>query len=163
MTRRSSRGSRCTRCCGRWGYRASTSRLARKNGPRCTGRSWLRSRARSGAQGPFIIFFEDEADEDQIVVHVALEVGHEPASLPEPVTYRVLPEIEAAIAVRNGPAAGIFPDVVNDLVRWVTAHGYQPSGMNRDIWVHEVDDISQVSEQVFEIQMPFTRSAQTAA
>jgi hypothetical protein len=75
----------------------------------------------------------------------------------------VLPGIEAAVTVRNGPAAGIFPDVVNDLVRWVTAHGYQPSGANRDIWVHEVDDISQVSEQVFEIQMPFTRSAQAAA
>ncbi len=60
--------------------------------------------------------------------------------------------------MRNGPAAGIFPDVINDLFRWITENGYQPCGMSRNIWVHEVDDIDHVSEQVFEIQMPFTRS-----
>ncbi len=111
-----------------------------------------------GAQGPFIIFFGSDWDDDEVIVHVALEVEQEPAELPPPATYQVLPAIEAAVAVRTGSAGGIFPDVVNDLLRWISEHGYQPVGTNRDIWVHEVDDVSQVSEQVFEIQMPFART-----
>lgn len=70
----------------------------------------------------------------------------------------VLPEIEAAVAVRNGPAASIFPMVYHDLVRWIEERGYRPvAGPGRDVWVHEVDDIADVAQQVFEIQLPFTR------
>jgi hypothetical protein len=29
--------------------------------------------------------------------------------------------------------------------------------VRRDIWIHEVDDISEVDQQVFEIQLGFTR------
>lgn len=109
-----------------------------------------------GAQGPFIIYFESGRDDD-VSVYVALEVNQEPAELPPPATYRILPATEAAVAVRSGAAASIFPDVINDLVQWVTEHGYQPTGANRDIWVHEAEDLEHVSEQVFEIQMPFAR------
>jgi hypothetical protein len=35
----------------------------------------------------------------------------------------ILPEVEAAVAVRNGTAASIFPVVYHDLVRWADAHG----------------------------------------
>jgi hypothetical protein len=42
-------------------------------------------------------------------------------------------------------------------VHWADAHGFQTSGPGRDVWIHEVDDISQVDEQVFETQLPFTR------
>jgi hypothetical protein len=31
----------------------------------------------------------------------------------------VLPEIEAAVAVRGGPSASIFPMVYYDLIRWI--------------------------------------------
>jgi hypothetical protein len=60
-----------------------------------------------------------------------------PGDLPAPAQYRVLPEIEAAAAVRSGPAASIFPMVYYDLVRWI--------------------DIADVAQQVFEFQLPFSR------
>ena len=40
---------------------------------------------------------------------------------------------------------------------------FQTSGPGRDIWIHEIDDISQVDEQVFETQLPFTRPEPTPA
>jgi DNA-binding transcriptional MerR regulator len=104
------------------------------------------------AAGPYMVFFEpDEGTE--VTVYVGLPVADPPADLPGPATYRVLPEIEAVVAVRNGQV------VQHDLTRWATAHGYQPCGPNRDIWIHEIDDIADVDQQVFEVQMPFTRQA----
>jgi hypothetical protein len=85
-------------------------------------------------------------------------VAEPPGDLPASAHYRVLPEIEAAVAVRSGPAASIFPMVYNDLVEWIVEHGYQPvPRAGRDVWVHEVDDIADAAQQVFEIQLPFIR------
>jgi DNA-binding transcriptional MerR regulator len=106
--------------------------------------------------GPFVIFFEQHKDAD-ITVYVGLPVAEPPSELPAPATYRVLPEMEAIVAVRNGPAASIFPVVFHDMTRWASAHGYQPGGPPRDVWIHEIDDIADVDQQVFEVQMPFTR------
>jgi effector-binding domain-containing protein len=107
--------------------------------------------------GPFLIFFEDNEGDD-ITVNVALPVAEPPAELPPPARYLVLPAIEAVVAVRNGRASGIFPEVFHDLVHYANAHGYQTHGPGRDIWINEIDDVSQVEEQVFEVQLPFTRS-----
>jgi len=106
--------------------------------------------------GPFMLFYEP-TDGQEINVNVALPVAKEPAELPQPAHYRVLPAIEAAAAVRNGPAATIYPMVYQDLVAWVQEHGYEPHGPERDIWIHEVDDISEADQQVFETQLAFTR------
>ena len=107
--------------------------------------------------GPRVIFYEREHDEDVTVV-LALPVAEPPGELPAPARYRVLPEIEAAVAVRGGPAAAIFPMVYHDLVRWIEERGYRPvPGPGRDVWVHEVDDVADAAQQVFEIQLPFTR------
>jgi DNA-binding transcriptional MerR regulator len=106
--------------------------------------------------GPFMLVYE-HADGHQITVNVALPVAVEPAELPPPARYRVLPAIEAATAVRNGPAASIYPMVYQDLAAWVEAHGCQSHGPGRDIWIHEIDDISEVDQQVFETQLAFTR------
>jgi DNA-binding transcriptional MerR regulator len=113
------------------------------------------------ASGPFMIVYA-HTDGQEIIVTVALPVAEEPAGLPLPARYQVLPAIEAAVAVRSGPAATIYPMVYQDLVGWVTAHGYQPQGPGRDIWIHEVDDISEVDQQVFETQLAFTRPAPSA-
>jgi DNA-binding transcriptional MerR regulator/effector-binding domain-containing protein len=106
--------------------------------------------------GPYMLFFEDNVGDD-ITVYVALPVAEEPAELPVPARYMVLPEIEAVVAVRNGRASSIFPAVFNDLIQYANAHGYQTTGPGRDIWINEIDDVSQVDEQVFEIQLPFTQ------
>jgi DNA-binding transcriptional MerR regulator/effector-binding domain-containing protein len=106
--------------------------------------------------GPFVVFFEDH-DGDEATIHLALPVAEPPAELPPPARYMVLPAIEAATAVRNGRASSIYPAVYHDLVHWANANGFQTSGPGRDIWIHEIDDISQVEEQVFETQLPFTR------
>ena len=106
--------------------------------------------------GPFMIFYE-QTDPPGVTVYVALPVAEEPTALPPPAHYRVLPAIEAATAVRSGPAASIYPMVYQDLVAWVEAHGYEPHGPDRDIWLHEVDDISEADQQVFEAQLAFTR------
>jgi DNA-binding transcriptional MerR regulator/effector-binding domain-containing protein len=106
--------------------------------------------------GPYLLFFEDNEGDD-ITVYVALPVAEQPARLPMPARYLVLPEIEALCAVRNGRASSIFPAVFHDLIQYATAHGFQINGPGRDIWINEIDDISQVEEQVFEIQLPFTR------
>jgi effector-binding domain-containing protein len=107
--------------------------------------------------GPRIVCFERAAGED-VTVLLALPVAERPASLPAPATYRVLPEIEAAVAVRSGPAGTIFPMVYHDLVRWIEEQGYHVvPGPGRDVWVHEIDDVADVANQVFEIQVPFTR------
>jgi DNA-binding transcriptional MerR regulator/effector-binding domain-containing protein len=106
--------------------------------------------------GPYMIFYEHEPD-GQVTVHLALPVAQEPADLPEPARYLVLPEVEAAVTVRTGPAAGIFPVVYHDLARWADAHGYRAPAPGREVWVHEVDNIADASQQVIEIQLPFTR------
>jgi effector-binding domain-containing protein len=106
--------------------------------------------------GPFMLFYE-KTDGEELVVNLALPVSEEPAELPQPAQYRVLPAIEAASAVRSGPAANIYPMVYQDLAAWVEAHGYQPHWFARDIWIHEVDDISEADQQVFEAQLGFTR------
>jgi DNA-binding transcriptional MerR regulator/effector-binding domain-containing protein len=106
--------------------------------------------------GPPMIFYEHDNYTD-VTVYLALPVAAEPAELPPPVQYLVLPEIEAAVAVRNGLAANIFPMVYHDLLRWAEEHGYEATGPGREIWVNEVDDIADVDQQVFEIQLPFTR------
>ena len=106
--------------------------------------------------GPYMIFFEDN-DGDAITVYVALPVAEPPAELPAPARYLTLPAIEAVVAVRSGKASSIFPAVLHDLVQYGTAHGYETHGPVRDIWINEIDDPSQVAEQVFEIQLPFTR------
>ena len=112
--------------------------------------------------GPLIVFYDWGHDED-ITVHLALPVAEPPGELPAPAEYRVLPEIEAAAAVRSGPAAGIFPMVYQDLFRWVEERGYQAvPGPGREVWVNVIDDIADVAQQVFEIQLPFTRPADPA-
>jgi hypothetical protein len=107
--------------------------------------------------GPRLIYFGDEQGEE-VTVFLALPVAEPPGELPAPAEYRILPEIEAAVAVRSGPAAAIFPMVYHDLVRWIEERGYRPvPGPGRDVWINEVDDIADVDQQVFEVQLPFTR------
>ena len=111
--------------------------------------------------GPLMIFYDWAHDED-ITVHLALPVAEPPGELPAPAEYRVLPEIEAAAAVRSGPAASIFPMVYQDLFRWIEERGYRAvPGRSREVWVNVIDDVADVAQQVFEIQQPFTRPAGT--
>ena len=106
--------------------------------------------------GPRLIYFGPEHGED-VTVFLAMPVAEPPAELPAPARYLVLPEIEAAVAVRNGPAAAIYPMVYHDLVRWIEERGYTPVPPSRDVWINEIDDIADVDQQVFETQLPFTR------
>lgn len=113
--------------------------------------------------GPRIVFYEHQQGED-VTVCLALPVAEPPGELPAPAQYRVLPEIEAASTVRSGPAASIFPVVYHDLIRWIDERGYHVvPGPGREVWVNEVDDIADVAQQVFEIQVPFVRTAGTDA
>jgi DNA-binding transcriptional MerR regulator len=110
------------------------------------------------AAGPRLIFYDHQPGED-VTVCLALPVAEPPGDLPGPAQYRVLPEIEAATTVRSGPAASIFPVVYHDLVRWIDERGYRPvEGPGREVWVNEVDDVAAVAQQVFEIQLTFTRT-----
>jgi effector-binding domain-containing protein len=108
--------------------------------------------------GPLMIFYAHDQGSD-VVVHLALPVVEQPAGLPPPAQYLVLPEIEAATAVRSGPAASIFPFVYHDLTNWIEAQGYQSEPPGREVWINEIDDVADVDQQVFEIQQPFTRTA----
>ena len=109
--------------------------------------------------GPRIIFYECEDGED-VTVFLGLPVIEKPTGLPAPARYLVLPQMEAAVAVRSGPAAGIFPMVYQDLAQWIEEHGYHHvPGPGREVWVHDKDDPNDVGPQVFEIQLPFIRSA----
>jgi DNA-binding transcriptional MerR regulator len=108
--------------------------------------------------GPLMIFYDND-DGSDVTVHLALPVVEQPAGLPPPAKYMVLPEIEAATAVRNGHSASIFPFVYHDLTRWIEAQGYHSRPPGREVWIHEIDDVADVDQQVFEIQLPFTRSA----
>ncbi len=111
--------------------------------------------------GPRFIFYEHQLGEE-VTVCLALPVAEPPGDLPAPARYLVLPEIEAATTVRSGPAASIFPVVYHDLIRWIDEHGYGVvPGPGREVWLNEVDDIADVAQQVFEIQLPFTRIAGT--
>ncbi|HTU08239.1 MAG TPA: MerR family transcriptional regulator [Trebonia sp.] len=113
------------------------------------------------AAGPRLVFYEHEEGED-VTIFLALPVADQPGELPAPAHYRVLPEIEAAVAVRSGPASTIYPMVYHDLVQWIEERGYRPvPGPARDVWVHEVDDIADAAQQVIETQLPFTRPAGT--
>jgi DNA-binding transcriptional MerR regulator/effector-binding domain-containing protein len=108
--------------------------------------------------GPYLVFY-DYGKGEGVTVHLALPVAGPPGELPAAAHYQVLPEIEAAVAVRNGLAASIFPMVYHDLVQWIEERGYQAvPGPGREVWVHEIDDIADADQQVFEIQLPFVRS-----
>jgi DNA-binding transcriptional MerR regulator len=110
--------------------------------------------------GPRIVFYE-RGEGEGVTVFLGVPVAGPPGDLPAPATYRVLPEIEAACAVRSGPARGIFPMVYQDLVRWIEERGYRPAAdTGRDVWVHEIDDVADVAQQVFEVQLPFARPAE---
>jgi DNA-binding transcriptional MerR regulator len=123
----------------------------------------LRIRERVKAAGPVLIYYE-RGDGDGATVNLALPVAEPPAGLPEPAHYRVLPEVEVAAAVRSGPAASIYPMVLQDLVRWIDDHGYQAvPDPRRDVWLHEIDDVADVALQTFEVQMQFIRPAAGAA
>jgi DNA-binding transcriptional MerR regulator len=115
--------------------------------------------------GPYLIFYDYGKDEgDDVTVHLARPVAEPPGELPAPAEFRVLPEIEAAVTVRNGRAASIWPMVYYDLVRWIEERGYRAvPGDGREIWVHVVDDIADIDQQVFEIQVPFIRPATPAS
>jgi DNA-binding transcriptional MerR regulator len=118
----------------------------------------LKIQERVKAAGPRLIFYDYQPDED-VTVCLALPVAEPPGDLPGPAQYRLLPEIEAATTIRSGPAASIFPVVYHDLVRWIDERAYRPvEGPGREVWVNEVDDIADVAQQVFEIQLPFTRT-----
>ena len=111
--------------------------------------------------GPRLVFYDHEHGED-VTVRLALPVAEPPGELPAPAQYRVLPEIEAAATVRSGRAASIFPMVYHDLVRWIGERGYQVAASSgREVWLHEVHDFADVAQQVFEIQLAFTRPAST--
>jgi DNA-binding transcriptional MerR regulator len=114
------------------------------------------------AAGPYMIFYEDDKGSD-ITVYVALPVAEPPAELPPPAQYLLLPEVEAVAAVRSGRAASIFPMVYQDLFQWAGAHGFQARGPGREIWVNEVDDLAEIDQQVFEVQLPFTRPEHSPA
>jgi len=117
--------------------------------------------SRFKAAGHRILFYERGEGED-IIVHLALPVAEPPDELPAPAEYRVLPEIEAAVAVRSGQSATIFPMVYHDLARWIEERGYHlVPGAGRDVWVHEIHDHADVAQQVFETQFPFIRPADT--
>ena len=119
--------------------------------------SQLRIRELVTEAGPYVIFYEGDPGSN-LTVSLALPVAEPPAELPPPARHLVLPEVpEAAVTVRNGPAASIFPMVYHDLARWADEHGYHAAGPGREVWVHMVDDLADVSQQVFEIQLPFTR------
>jgi DNA-binding transcriptional MerR regulator len=109
--------------------------------------------------GPYLIFYDyGKGEGDDITVHLARPVAEPPGELPAPAEFRALPEIEAAVTVRNGRAASIWPMVYYDLVRWIEERGYRAvPGDGREIWVHVVDDIADIDQQVFEIQVPFIR------
>lgn len=106
--------------------------------------------------GPRIVFYHDNEGSD-VRVFLALPVTEPPGELPAPATYQILPEVEVAAAIRNGPAASIFPMVYHDLVRWADAQGFQTSPPGREVWINEVQDIADVDQQVFEIQLPVIR------
>jgi DNA-binding transcriptional MerR regulator len=113
--------------------------------------------------GPYIVHYDHDQGTN-IVVRLALPVAEPPASLPAPASYQVLPEIEAAAAVRSGPAATIFPFVYQDLNRWADEHGYPHTrGPGREVWIHVIDDVADVAQQVFEIQLPITRPTPASA
>jgi DNA-binding transcriptional MerR regulator/effector-binding domain-containing protein len=106
--------------------------------------------------GPYLIFYEDH-DGSDVTVFLALPVAEPPAKLPAPAQYLELPEVEVASTVRNGRAASVFPMVYHDLVMWAEAHGYRYHTPGREICITETDDLAEADQQVFEIQLPFTR------
>jgi DNA-binding transcriptional MerR regulator/effector-binding domain-containing protein len=106
--------------------------------------------------GPFMIFYEDH-EVGEITVYLALPVAERPAEIPAPAQYLTLPEVEVVAAVRSGRAASIFPMVYHDLFQWVGAHGFEARGPGREIWINEVDDLAEIEQQVFEVQLPFIR------
>ena len=106
--------------------------------------------------GPFMIFYKDH-EGGEITVHLALPVAERPAEVPAPAQYLDLPEVEVVAAVRSGRAASIFPMVYHDLFQWTDAHGFAAHGSGREIWINEVDDLAEIEQQVFEVQLPFVR------
>jgi DNA-binding transcriptional MerR regulator len=105
--------------------------------------------------GPYVTFYEGEPGDAEIAVNLGLAVAAEPSELPPSVRYLVLPEMRAAVAVRTGRVANVFPFVYFDLAAWIEQHGYRPNYPGRELYLNPVTDISEADKQVFEVQLPY--------
>jgi DNA-binding transcriptional MerR regulator len=110
--------------------------------------------------GPRIIFYEREHGED-VTVFLALPVTEPPAELPAPALYRVLPEVEAAVAVRRARqrassrwSTRIWAGGSRSMATTSTARAVKCVGPRQR-------DRTDPGPQVFKIQLPFTRFAAT--
>lgn len=77
--------------------------------------------------GPYLVFYEHD-EGTGITVYLALPVAERPAELSAPATYLVLPVVEAVVAVRNGPAASIFPRCTTTWCSGPTRTATRPRG-----------------------------------
>lgn len=70
------------------------------------------------------------------------------------------------VVVKQIPPLGVVVIADTSAAGWDTQDlvaGYQPHWPGRrDIWIHEVDDISEADQQVFEVQLAFTRPTASA-
>jgi hypothetical protein len=106
--------------------------------------------------GPYMAFYEGEPERD-LMAYLALPVSQAPSELPEPAELKELPAIEAAVAVRGGRAAQVFPMVYDDLAQWIDEHGFEPEWPGREVWVRTATSMADADQQIFECQLAFRR------
>ena len=85
-------------------------------------------RDRVKGTGPRMIFFEPGPDEGHPAAAWRCPPAEPAGGLPSPASprYGVLPRDRGRSArCASGPAAGIFPVVYHDLVRWIHERGYR--------------------------------------
>lgn len=106
------------------------------------------------ATGLYVPFCDGDAEVGTLIANVGVPVGGEPERVPTPARFRVLPPVQAAVAVRRG--AGVFPYVYQDPARWVDDHGYL-AAHGREVWLSTTAEAGGIVGHVVEAQLPFTR------
>lgn len=103
--------------------------------------------------GPGIAYYEPVSD--GVLVHAAFPIGTDSLDLGDGVYIVDLPEIEAATLIYHG-SMDHADRVVQELARWIEAHGYVGSGYAREVYLEAMGPRDQ---WVTEFQEPVIKAA----
>jgi DNA-binding transcriptional MerR regulator len=102
--------------------------------------------------GMLVGYYDDPQEDGSVGVHVAYEIGAQPAPTGDGVDVVELPIVEVASVVHRGSMETVAP-VYEALIRWIDASGFQLAGHSRELY-HE---IGADGPSVTELQLPIAR------
>lgn len=104
------------------------------------------------APGTLVHYYEEQADDGSVGVHVGYEIGQQPVPAGDGIEIVELSAVEVASVIHHG-GMGDIVRVYQDLFRWIEARGYRRAGLTRELY-HE---LGADGPRVTELQVPIAK------